>query len=201
MSSSFHAGSDMFKISHLNPLIRVPVVFTKLFCFPPADKTSSLVFLSAFKTTSGMFHFSFLWAVLLSFSFYPGNIFYSSVPKPSSRAHSVFPDSDHATLLSFFPPICLWFRFDQRSACFCSSCRKACFSISFLNSPCLLLSSSVCWPHSATRCWSNTATAFAFWMVERRWAMTTTVLPDDWVRGEPDNERSRIWGEEEGHRL
>lgn len=56
----------------------------------------------------------------------------------------------------------------QRRARFCSSCRKACFSISFLNSPCRLPSSSVCWPHSAIRCWSSTATAFAFWMVERR---------------------------------
>lgn len=61
-----------------------------------------------------------------------------------------------------------YFLLSQRRACFCSSCRKACFSISFLNSPCLLLSRSVCWPHSATRCWSSTATAFAFWMVERR---------------------------------
>lgn len=56
----------------------------------------------------------------------------------------------------------------QRRARFCSSCRKACFSISFLNSPCLLPSSSMCWPHSATRRWSSTATAFAFWIVERR---------------------------------
>lgn len=65
----------------------------------------------------------------------------------------------------------------QWSACFCFSWRNACFSISFLNSPCLLASSSVCWPTSATCCWSSTATALAFWMVDRRWAITTTVLP------------------------
>lgn len=76
----------------------------------------------------------------------------------------------------------------QRSARCCSSCRNACFSISFLNSPCLLPSSSVCWPHSAICRWSSTATAWAFWMVERRWAMITTVLPVVWVRAAGNHE-------------
>ncbi|TNN56302.1 hypothetical protein EYF80_033508 [Liparis tanakae] len=48
------------------------------------------------------------------------------------------------------------------------SAKNACFSISFLNSPCLLPSNSVCWPHSAMRRWSSTATALAFWMVDSR---------------------------------
>lgn len=65
----------------------------------------------------------------------------------------------------------------QRRACCCSSCTNACFSISFLNSPFLFPSSSVGGPHSATCRWSITATESAFLMVDRRWAMITTVLP------------------------
>lgn len=65
----------------------------------------------------------------------------------------------------------------QRRACCCSSRTNACFSISFLNSPSLFPSSSVGGPHSATRRWSITATESAFLMVDRRWAMITTVLP------------------------
>lgn len=112
---------------------------------------------------------------LQCFCFYPSVIPEKNVPSSSpllslSTGDISTPSGEKLTInltsysLSRFHPLVS----SQRRARFCSSCRKACFSISFLNSPCLLPSSSVCWPHSAIRCWSSTATAFAFWMVERR---------------------------------
>ena len=79
-----------------------------------------------------------------------------------------------------------------RARC-CSSCRKACFSISFLNSPCLFPSSSVGWPHSAIQLWSRTATVSAFFMVDRRWAMITTVLPVDLSDKDRKRQEKECW--------
>ena len=88
----------------------------------------------------------------------------------------------------------------QRRACFCSSCRKVCFSMSFRNSPCLSASRSACRPHSATRRESSTATASAFWMVDRRCAMITTVRPVEWHREGPQRVGHREGGtESESH--
>lgn len=52
-----------------------------------------------------------------------------------------------------------------------------CLLISFLYTPSGFESSSLCSPHSIILPWSTTATRLAFFTVDRRWAMTSTVLP------------------------
>lgn len=145
--------------------------------------------LTFFQYTLGYFwnnslYYPWIYNLLSSlFIYYPMISFSSSFAFVSDLHFHICPH-----LRYFFVPTChliFWSLFhhcenycsSQWSACFCFSWRNACFSISFLNSPCLLASSSVCWPTSATCCWSSTATALAFWMVDRRWAITTTVLP------------------------
>lgn len=194
--SSFSAKLDIFKINHLKSLIHVPRDVSVNFsvCFLAAEVRHSCY------VSEWLHHLHcptvVLWEVRPYFRFYqalpiPANLCYiSSAPNPYLGHTQSFPDTDLAPwFLAHLHPNCLYFLSTQRRACFCSSCRNACFSISFRNSPCLLPSSSVCWPHSATRCWSSTATAFAFWIVDRRWAMTTTVLPVDW--GGQENNKTR----------
>lgn len=157
---------DIFKIKHLQELSDPrfsPQVLSVDYLSPGSCGASSD---THFRSLSGFPISSLTLALSLVFICSPAEtsallqLLSISTPPLLERAHLLICPSPSATRLC--SPS------SQRSACFCSSCRNACFSISFLNSPCLLPSSSVCWPHSAMRRWSSTATAFAFWMVDRR---------------------------------